>query len=215
MAEYKVGQKVLIRTSYRENDKFVLAGRPGVIAGRDDKSYWPEYQIEVQMPDGPYIVKTRQSRHEGGFLLDTPQNRIKYPVPDWNQIDLRELHWPQLMRPMGIRVNGNSFDGFIDKIAEACGGIKTDHDIASATYSWGSLEYGEAVRYIFPSSARVKAFWELLRWIDWNGRAKYKAGVEAGQNLLVQMARGELTPDMFHQKVYDKTRTESYHQHVW
>jgi len=55
----------------------------------------------------------------------------------------------------------------------------------------------------------------LLRWVDWNSRAKYKTGVETGQNLLIQMARGELTPDMFKQKVYDKTRIESDHKHVW
>jgi len=215
MAEYKVGQKVLIRTSYRDDSgKFILAGRPGVIAGRDDSSYRPDYQIEVQMPDGPYIVKTRQTRLEGGFVLDTPQNRIKYPIPDWNQIDLRELHWPQSMKPAGIKVRDDSFDGFMSKIAEACGGIKTEHDIITTVYSWGDLEWGKGVRYIFPSPARFKAFWELLKWIDWYGRAKYNAGVETGQNLLAQMARGELTPDMFKHEVYDKTR-ESYHKHVW
>jgi len=214
---YKVGQNILIRTSYRDkNDKFILAGRPGVIVGREDSHYWPDYQLEVQMPDGPYIIKTHQSKSEGGFLLDTPQNRIKYPVPDWNQIDLKELHWPKLMRPSGIKVRADSFDGFISKIAEACGGIKTEYDI-DTRYSWGHLGYNgdTKAQYMFPSPARVKAFWELLRWIEWYGKAKYKAGVKTGQNLLAQMARGELTGDMFEGKVDDEARMKSFEKHEW
>lgn len=218
MAEYKVGQKVLIKTSYQDkNDKFILAGRPGTIVAMEDSRYWPNYQIEVQMPDGPYITEMHQSKHQtDGFLLDTPRNRERYPVPDWNQIDLRELHWPVLMRPVGIKVRSDAFNGFISKVAEACGGIKTEGDIAEIAYKWGDLQYSNKVtRYIFPSPARAKAFWELLKWIDWYSRANYKAGVETGQNLLMQMARGELTQDMFEHKVYDETRMESYHKHVW
>jgi hypothetical protein len=222
MADYKVGQKILIKTSYRDKDgKLILAGRPGVIVDMD-KGYSPNYKVEVQMPDGPYVISLNQARGpERGFLLDTPENRAKYPIPNWEQIDLEELHWPKLMSPTGIRVRSDAFDGFISKIAQACGAIdatETDISVTYSPYHWGNLEYAnenEKKIYAFPSEARAKAFWELLKWIDWYGKTEYGAGVEKGHNLLLQLNQGELTIDMFNQKVEEESRLRSYEQHPW
>ena len=222
MANYQVGQKVLIKTSYRGGDgKFILAGRPGIIVGQGDR-WTSEYQIEVQMPDGPYTVTVRQSTNANwGFLLDTPKNRSRYPIPDWEQIDLKELHWPKRMSPVGMKVRSDAFGGFMAKIAMACGAIdatEQEMDITSSDYHWGNLEYAResSIRtYIFPSKARAKAFWELLRWAEWYGKEHYVAGVKAGHNLLLQLNQGELTMDTFNKRVAEEMRIESYERHVW
>jgi hypothetical protein len=199
---YKVGDKILIKTSYRDKNKqLVLAGRPGVIISLGT-GYWPEYEIRVQMPDGPYDIKMRQSTDKThGILLDNPKNRDRYPIPDWEQIDLAELHWPKLMKPAGIKVDSRSFDGFIGKMAEACGGIDvTEIDMDySLSYRWhGDYTRENELRiYIFPSEARVKAFWELLKWTDWYGKTRYATGVKKGHNLLLQINQGKLTMEMF------------------
>ena len=220
MANYQVGQKVLIKTSYRDDGKFILAGRPGVIVGQGER-WTSEYQIEVQMPDGPYTVTTRQSTNEKyGFLLDTPKNRDRYPVPDWEQIDLKELHWPKRMVAVGIRVRTDAFDGFMANIAKACGAIdatETGIRVTYCPYQWGSLEYAHenAVKtYIFPSEARAKAFWELLRWIDWYGKTNYGAGIKKGHNLLLQLNQGDLTIDMFTKRVAEESRLR-YEKNPW
>ena len=222
MANYQIRQKVLIKTSYRDGDgKFILAGRPGVIVGQGER-WTSEYQIEVQMPDGPYTVTVRQSTNEkSGFLLDTLKNRDRYPVPDWEQVDLKELHWPKRMSPIGIKVRSDAFGGFMANIAAACGGIDATETGVSVTYSgyhWGNLEYARenSVRtYIFPSEDRAKAFWELLRWIEWFGKKNYGAGIKTGHNLLLQLNQGELTTDMFNKRVAEEIRIESYERHVW
>lgn len=222
MADYQVGQKILIKTSYRGDDgQLILAGRPGVIVAVDG-GHWPHYKAEVHLPDGPYVISLHQSHHpEGGFLLDTPKNRAKYPIPNWEQIDLAELHWPRLMELAGIRVRSDAFDGFMPDIAKACGAIdvsETGIRVSYCPYHWGSLEYardGEKKVYGFPSEDRAKAFWELLRWIEWYGKAKYRAGVEKGHNLLLQLNQGELTMDMFSKRVEEESRIPSYEQHEW
>ena len=221
MANYQVGQKVLIKTSYRDGDeKFILAGRPGVIVGQGER-WTSEYQIEVQMPDGPYTVTVRQSTNEKyGFLLDTPKNRDRYPVPNWEQIDLKELHWPKRMSPVGIRVRIDAFGGFIAKIAAACGAVdatKTGMSVTYSAYHWGNLEYARenSVRtYIFPSEDRAKAFWELLRWAEWYGKKNYNAGIKTGHNLLLQLNQGELTIDMFTKRVAEESRLQ-YEKNPW
>jgi len=223
MANYQAGQKVLIKTSYRGSDgELILAGRPGVIVSTEDGRFWPNYKIEVQMPDGPYVISLHQSRHpEAGFLLDTPKARARYPVPNWKQIDLEELRWPKLMEPTGVRVRSDAFNGFISNIAKACGAIdaaETGIVVEYSPYHWGNLEYArdnEKKTYIFPSEDRAKAFWELLKWIDWYGKVKYGAGIKKGHNLLLQLNQGELTINMFTQKVKEESRLQSYEQHPW
>lgn len=223
MANYQVGQKILIKTSYRGSDgKLILAGRPGVIVSMDDSRFWPKYKVEVQMPDGPYVISLHQSRHpECGFLLDAPKARARYPIPNWEQIDLEELRWPKLMKPTGIRVHSDAFNGFISNIAKACGAIdaaETGMAVEHTPYHWGNLEYARDNAkkiYIFPSEDRAKAFWELLKWIDWYGKVNYGAGIKKGHNLLLQLNQGELTIDMFTQKVKEESQLRSYEQHPW
>lgn len=223
MADCEVGQKVLIKTSYRGSDgQLILAGRPGVIVGIDS-GYWSSYKVEVQMPDGPYVVAMRRSTQaQGGFLLDTPKSRARYPVPNWEQIDLAELHWPKQMVPVAMRVRVDAFGGFMDNIAKACGGIDTAEagigNVTHASHQWGSLEYapeGKVKSYIFPSERRAKDFWELLRWIQWYGKMNYGTGIKKGHNLLLQLSQGELTVDMLDRRAAEESRLQPYEQHVW
>jgi hypothetical protein len=217
---YKVGDKVLIKTSYRAKDEqLVLAGRPGVIVGLGT-GYWPDYHIRVQMPDGPFEIKMRQSTSpQYGILLDNPKNRARYPVPNWEQIDLTEIHWPKLMTPAAIRLDARAFDGFIGKMAEACGGTDaTGTDMnCDVTHRWHSDYERDSLRiYVFPSEVRVKAFWELLKWVEWYGKANYAAGVKKGHNLLLQVNQGELTMDMFTNKVAEEQNlSRVYAKNPW
>ena len=209
MSDYKPGQKVLIKTSYRgESGHYILAGRPGVITGHG--SYASDYKIEIQLPDGPYTIGMHQSRMPGtGFLLDTPENRKKYPVPDWNRIDLEEIHWPKLMEPAGLKVDPKVYNGAIDKIMKACGGVNVEGtgvrtDITN-TYHSHNMSDRDAAFYAFPSKDRIKAVMELLWWIDWYSTQQYIAGAQKGHKLLVQLNDGELTMDDFNESLRNAT----------
>lgn len=218
MSEYKPGQKVLLKTSYRKDGKYVLAGRPATIVERIG-GWGSHYKVEVQMPDGPLQIQVRQSTLESqGLLLDNPKNRERYPVPDWEQLDLEQLHWPKLMAPAGIRVNPKEFGGFIAKVAETCGGIDiagTDMNISMHnSYRTGDLRPSDTTIYAFPSEDRAKAFMELLQWTDWYGKTNYAAGVDKGHKLLVELNEGSLTMDMFDRRVQEENRTV-YARNPW
>lgn len=217
MSEYKPGQKVLIKTSYRKDGKYVLAGRPGTIV--EQMSGWgSHYKVEVQMPDGPFVIEVRQSTLEKqGMLIDTPKNRERYPIPDWNQIDLEQLHWPKLMTPAGVRVNPKEFDGFMSKIAAACGGIDTtgtgmNPEIHNA---FRTSDIRDTVIYAFPSKDRAQAFMELLLWTTWYGETKRAIGVERGHKLLIQLNEGELAMDKFDRRVQEEKSSTVYTRNPW
>lgn len=213
MSNYKIGQRVLIKTSYKDDaGVYHLAGRPGVLKNKSER-YSSDYEVEVEMPDGPWVMRVRQSRGEGeGFLLDTPESRKKYPVPDWNQIDLKE--WHKAFIPSGIRVDGDKFGGFINKIAEACGGIETDGKYDRTSYNYYSDSSRNTITYIFPAEERVKAFWELLRWLERWGQRLYGQGVKDGHNLLAQLNAGQITLDEMEGKVSDR-QVKFYNRHEW
>lgn len=218
MSEYAPGTKILIKTSFRKDGRYILAGRPATVVKRT--SGWGDYDVEVQMPDGPFVTGVHLSTRPGeGFVLDNPENRKKHPVPDWNQIDLEELHWPSLMSPTGIRVNPGNFDGFMKRILDACGGVDaTGTDVSvDINVAWGDVLRDKNMGvFIFPSKDRVDAVRDLLNWIRWYRAQGYETGIKKGHKLLVQLNDGELTMADFNESVRSETgHARVDHRNPW